>query len=374
MKFIAGISRFLVGTLFIISGLIKANDAVGFSYKLGEYFDVFGMEWLKPAALTLAMLICIFEVVCGVTTLTGTWPKITAWALMAMIVFFTFLTFYSAYFNKVTDCGCFGDALKLTPWGSFTKDIILLVLIIPIFIYRNKTKSFFSNKGDKIVMVVSSLLVTWFTIYTFRHLPVIDFRPYAIGNNILEGMQLPPGAIKDSVVMVFIYEKDGKQVEFTPSEIGKADSTYKFIDRIDKVVRKGDVPPIHDFSISKDGSDYTEEILSKEGYTFLMVCYDINLTDKAVFASKINEFVKQCDANKIPVIGMTASVDNEVELFRHEVQAAFDFYSTDATTLKTMVRSNPGLMLLKKGTVVDMWHFNDFPSFQEFEQKHGLKQ
>lgn len=372
MKYIVAICRFLVGALFIISGLIKANDAVGFSYKLAEYFDVFGMEWLKPAALVLAMLICIFEVVCGVTTLTGTLPKATAWSLMAMIVFFTFLTFYSAYFNKVTDCGCFGDALKLTPWGSFTKDIVLLVLILPIFLYRNKTQSLFNAKGDYYVLGFSTILITYFTMYTYQHLPVIDFRPYAIGNNIQKGMELPPDAVTDSIVMVFIYEKDGKRYEFSPAEISKADSTYKFIDRIDKKVREGEKPPIHDFSISKNGSDYTEDILNKDGYIFLMVCYNINQTNKEVFAEKINPFVAECDKAGIPVIGMSANIDTEVEAFRHEVQAAFDFYTTDETTLKTMIRSNPGLMLLNKGTVVDMWHYNDFPTFEEFKAKHPL--
>jgi hypothetical protein len=218
----------------------------------------------------------------------------------------------------------------------------------------------------------STILITYFTVYTYQHLPVIDFRPYAIGKNIQEGMQLPPGAVKDSIVMVFIYEKDGKRFEFTPAEIGKADSTYKFVDRIDKMVRKGDKPPIHDFSISKNGSDYTEDILSKEGYTFLLVCYNISKTDKEVFAEKINPFVAECDKAKIPVIGMSASVDSEVEAFRHDVQAAFDFYTTDETTLKTIIRSNPGLVLLKKGTVVDMWHYNDFPTFEEFKAKHPL--
>ncbi|MCC6253153.1 MAG: DoxX family membrane protein [Bacteroidia bacterium] len=374
MKNIVLICRLLVGGLFIISGLIKANDAVGFSYKLAEYFEVFGMEWLKPTALVLAMLICIFEVLCGVTTLTGTWPKLTSWALMAMIVFFTFLTFYSAYFNKVTDCGCFGDALKLTPWGSFTKDIVLLIFIIPIFLYRNHIKSFFSAKGDKIVLVLTAFIISSFTIYTYRHLPVIDFRPYAIGKNIQEGMKLPPGAKTDSIAMIFIYEKDGQRFEFSPQEIGKADSTYTFVDRIDKVVRQGDKPPIHDFSISKDGSDYTEDILDKDGYTFLLVCYNINKTDKDVFAKKINPFVEKCDKAGIPVIGMTASIDSEVEAFRHEVQAAFDFYTTDETTLKTIIRSNPGLVLLKKGTVLNMWHYNDFPTFDEFVAKHPLNQ
>lgn len=369
MRAFVNISRLLVGVLFIISGLIKANDAIGFAYKLEEYFQVFGTPFFKPMALFLAMAICVFEVVCGVATLTGTKMKWVAWSLMLMIVFFTFLTFYSAYFNKVTDCGCFGDALKLTPWQSFSKDLALLVLIIPIFAWRNKIESLFSPKGDMIVLLSSTLLVSWFTYHCYQHLPVKDFRPYAIGKSIPEGMQLPPGAVKDSVVMVFIYQKNGQKVEFTPDQIKDVDSTYEFVDRIDKVVRKGDQPPIHDFSISRDGEDITQDILQREGYVFLLVCYNINKTDKEVF-EKINPFAKECEKNKIPFYGLSASNSSEVDVFRHDVQAAFDFCSTDETTLKTMIRSNPGLILLKKGVVMDMWHYNDFPTFEEFGKKH----
>jgi len=371
MKQLATFSRIFVGILFIISGMIKANDAVGFSYKLQEYFDVFGMPFMKPAALFLAMLICIFEVVCGITTLSGTWPKFTSWSLMLMIVFFTFLTFYSAWFNKVTDCGCFGDALKLTPWQSFTKDVVLLVFITPIFIFRNKTQSLLSTKGDRILIALSALAVTWFTLHCYNHLPLKDFRPYAIGKNISEGMQLPPGAITDSTVMVFIYEKDGKKSEFSPAQIADLDSTYKFVDRIDKLVRKGDKPPIHDFNISNDDGDITEEVLNHEGYYFLLVCYDIKKADAAAMPD-ITAFAAECEKNKIPFIGLSASDPAVVEKFRHEHQAAFPFYMTDETTLKTMIRSNPGLMLLRKGTVTDMWHYNDFPSFSEFSKKYPL--
>lgn len=371
MKYLALISRILVGVLFIISGLIKANDAIGFGYKLQEYFDVFGMAFMKPAALSLAMFICIFEVVCGITTLSGTWPRLTSWALMLMIVFFTFLTFYSAYFNKVTDCGCFGDALKLTPWQSFTKDVLLLAFIIPIFVYRNKTRSILSVNGDRILLVISTLLISWFTLHCYNHLPVKDFRPYAIGKNISEGMKLPPGAVTDSTVMVFIYEKGGKKFEFSPAQIASVDSTYKFVDRIDKVVRKGDKPPIHDFNISGPDGEITEEVLNHEGYYFLLVCYDINKTDAAVM-QKVSVFAEECEKNKIPMIGLSASDPTLVEKFRHAHQTGFPFYMTDETTLKTMIRSNPGLMLLRKGTVMDMWHYNDFPDFAEFTKKHPL--
>jgi uncharacterized membrane protein YphA (DoxX/SURF4 family) len=369
MKAVVAICRILVGVLFIISGLIKANDALGFSYKLDEYFDVFGMPFLKPISLLMAMFICVFEVVCGVTTLTGSKMKPTAWALMLMIVFFTFLTFYSAYFNKVTDCGCFGDAIKLTPWGSFTKDIVLLILILPIFIHRNRITSLLPPMGDWAVIGVSALLTSWFTLHCYNHLPVKDFRPYAIGKNIREGMVLPPGAKTDSIAMVFIYQKDGNNVEVSMDGLKDLDSTYTFVDRLDKVIRKGDKAPIHDFTINRNGDDITDEVLDYEGYYLLLVCYNLEKTNADVFG-KINEFAAKAEKNNIPFIALTASAPDVVERFRHENQTAFDFCGTDETTLKTMIRSNPGLMLLKKGTVMDMWHYNDMPTFEEFRKKH----
>ena len=164
MKYIVTICRILVGVLFIISGLIKANDPIGFSYKLQEYFEVFGMEFFVPFALTLSVLITVFEIVCGIATLIGSTMKLFSWLLLLMIIFFTFLTFYSAYFNKVTDCGCFGDALHLTPWQSFTKDIVLLVWILPIFLWRNKIQPLFSSKLDNGLIIASTIISFWFNI------------------------------------------------------------------------------------------------------------------------------------------------------------------------------------------------------------------
>jgi uncharacterized membrane protein YphA (DoxX/SURF4 family) len=379
MRILTTICRILVGTLFIISGLIKANDPLGFAYKLEEYFQVFGMEWLKGAALFLAIFICVFEVVCGIVTLTGTRMKLFAWLLLLMIVFFTFLTFYSAYYNKVTDCGCFGDALKgifgrsLTPWESFTKDIILFILIIPIFISRNRIHSLFAPTGDIVTIALSAILCTWFSVNCYRHLPWVDFRPYAKGKSIPEGMVLPPNARRDSVQMIFIYNKDGKQVELSEKDVMKIDSTYEFVDRKDKIIRQGDKAPIHDFSITNpDGVDITQQVLTNPEYNFLVVCYDINKTDKSVQAD-LNEFVAGCRADSLDVYGLSASTPEDVDKFRHEVQAMYDFCSADETTLKTMIRSNPGLILLKSGVVIDMWHGNDIPKYEKFREKYLKK-
>jgi len=414
MKTLSWISRMLVGALFIVSGLIKANDAVGFSYKLQEYFTVFGTPWMGDYALVMAAFICVLEIILGVAVIFGTRMVTVSWLLLLMILFFTFLTFYSAYFNKVTDCGCFGDALKLTPWESFTKDLVLLVFVLIIFIERKNIRhadlktdimnsgvallliAFFSlfviswsfpvwfsagllfatamlkqvltSMPNTVVLGLSGLISIYFTVHCYNHLPIKDFRPYAIGKNIMVGMSIPEGAPKDSIQMLFQYKKDGQVHEFSPDKLPEDLDKYEFVDRIDKVIKKGYVPPIHDFKIADaEDADYTEQFLSNPNYSFMLVAYDLTKTDAEV-QSKINEFVKKCNDNKIDFFGMTSTAPAETDKYRHEFQSMFDYYYCDATTLKTIIRSNPGLVMLQKGTVIDMWHYNDFPEFEEIEQ------
>ncbi len=387
MKIITGISRILVGVLFIISGLIKANDPLGFAYKLQEYFEVFGTEFLKPIALGLAIFICAFEVLCGVAVLTGSKMKPVAWALLGMIVFFTFLTFYSAYFNKVTDCGCFGDALKnligrsLTPWESFTKDIVLFILILPIFIRRGKIESFFSEKMDTVIVTSSLFAVAAFSLYCYWHLPVIDFRPYAVGKSIPEQMKIPEGAQADVYESVLVYKnkKTGESKEFTMAEYTKA--TYLWEDTLtwaweatnNKLIKPGYHPPISDFSISNaDGEDLTQKIITNPNFNFLLIAYDIKETNRNVQA-KINEFVSRCDKDSIKFIGLSGSSPADVTAYRHDVNALYDYYITDQTVLKTMIRSNPGLMLMKNGVVIAIWHHHDFPTYDEVTANYFKK-
>jgi uncharacterized membrane protein YphA (DoxX/SURF4 family) len=372
MRTLAQISRVVVGVLFIISGFIKANDPLGFSYKLEEYFTVFNMPWLSFAALALAIFICAFEIGLGVALLLGAKMNLTAWSLLLMILFFTGLTFYSWHYNKVTDCGCFGDALHLTPFQSFMKDIVLLIFIFFIFIKRNEISPLFGERPSTLLAYAGFIASFSFSVYCVRNLPVIDFRPYAVGKNIPEGMKLPPGAKTDSVVMVFIYEKDGKQLELSMDDIKTIDDTYKFIDRKDKVVREGDKAPIHDFSIvSADGTDITQDVLSME-QVFLLIAYDINKSNTKA-QSRINDFVNLAQQKGIEFIGITSSSPKEVDSFRHEHNSMFDYYYCDATTLKTMIRSNPGLMLLRKGTVTATWHYNNLPSFDQVYKQYLIK-
>ena len=366
MKLLGQISRILVGVLFIISGFIKANDPLGFSYKLDEYFGVFQMPWLTHISLILAILICAFEIGLGIALLLGSKMHFTAWSLLLMIIFFTFLTFWSWKFDVVKDCGCFGDALHLKPFQSFMKDVILFVLILFIFINRNNIKPLFGEKPSAYLSYLGFIGSFVFSVYCYRHLPVIDFRPYAIGKNIPEGMKLPPGAKKDSVIMVFVYEKDGIKHEFNEKEIATAgiDDTWKFIDRTDKVIQEGDKPHIHDFTVtSADGTDITTDILTMKN-VFLLVAYQISTTNENA-QGKINDFVALCQKDGVEFIGLTGSSHKEIDAFRQKHNSKFEYYNTDETALKTIIRSNPGLVLLKNGTVAGMWHYNDFPSYDE---------
>ncbi len=368
MKILSGISRLLVGVLFIISGFIKANDPLGFSYKLDEYFQVFNMPWLSVISLVLAIVICAFEIGLGIAILIGARMVHASWSALLMILFFTFLTFYSWKFDVVKDCGCFGDALHLTPFQSFMKDVVLLILILFIFIQRRQISPLFGEKFTTYLAYAGFVTSMLFSVYCLRHLPVIDFRPYAVGKSIPDGMKLPEGAVTDSVVMVFIYEKDGQQIELDMEGLKSIDDTYKFIDRKDKMIRQGDKPPIHDFSISSaDGTDITDDVLSNDAI-FLLVAYDITKSDNDI-QGLVNDFAALSQDNNIEFIGLTSSLTADVEKFRHEHNTMFDYYYCDGTTLKTMIRSNPGLMLLKNGTVVGMWHYNDFPSFDEVKKE-----
>lgn len=367
-KYIDLFSRFFVGGLFIFSGLIKLNDPVGTEIKLEEYFEVFAVDFgsffelFIPFALPLGLLLVVLEVVLGVALLINYRMKETTWILLLLIVFFTFLTGYSAILNKVTDCGCFGDAIKLTPWESFYKDLVLIVFIMHLFWYRKSYEPVLSNRNGHMVILVTTALCFFLGIYAIRHLPFIDFRAYKIGNTIPEQMKLPPDAKRDSVVMTFLYETAGKRVELTMDQLGQADSTYTFIDRVDKVIREGDRPKIIDYRVeSVDGEDMTQYTF--EGAKLLIVMYSVKHASTKN-ADKISSLINALDG-KVEVMMLTSSSSAEVEAWRHEHQWAAPYFFVDATVLKTIVRANPGLTLWVNGTVKGMWHYNDTPGASE---------
>ncbi|WP_335966165.1 BT_3928 family protein [Galbibacter sp. PAP.153] len=358
-KILVSIARILVGLLFIISGLIKLNDPVGFSFKLEEYFSpgVLNLDFLTPYALAIAIVIVVFETLLGVMLLLGFKPKFTTWSLLLMILFFTFLTFYSAYYNKVTDCGCFGDAIKLTPWQSFSKDIVLLFFILILFFGRKHISTVkFAKSGTFIALALCIIYV----YYVYNHLPVIDFRPYKIGANIMEGIQIPENAPKAIYEYAWKFKVNGEEkVITTNGDYPTVDG--EFIDVKTTEIQKGYEPPIHDFTMEIDGEDHTEEIMDLN-HVLVIVSRVINEADEKGLQA-IKKVAEKAKEKGYRVIGLSASNPEQIALVKENYGLDFDFYFCDLTTVKTIIRSNPALLELQKGTITQKLHYNDADEF-----------
>ncbi|UOB16561.1 BT_3928 family protein [Abyssalbus ytuae] len=358
MQLLVNISRIFVGVLFIISGFIKLNDPLGFSFKLEEYFSasVLNLEFLTPLALAIAIFVVIFEVLLGVFLLLGFKVKFTVWSLLVMIVFFTFLTFYSAVTGKVTDCGCFGDALKLTPWQSFFKDVVLLLFILLLFLKKEYIFPLSTKKNRLIGSGIALLLCIFYTVFVLRHLPAIDFRPYKVGANIMEGMTIPDDAPKPVYEYAWLFKVNGK--EQTIKTLGDYPSVDgEFIGVETKEVQKGYEPPIHDYTMERDGVDYTEKIMNSDN-VIIVIARDIDKADEEGLKD-IKTITDEALKKGYQVFGMSASSVEEIRPVKQKIGLNFDFYFCDLTTLKTIVRSNPGILKLKNGTIMQKLHYND---------------
>ena len=363
MKILTPISRIFVGILFIISGFIKLNDPLGFSYKLQEYFsaEVLNLPFLEPYALAISVFVVVFEVVLGVFLLIGYKPKFTLWSLLLMIVFFTFLTFYSAYFDKVKDCGCFGDALKLTPWESFTKDVVLLALILIIFFGRKYITQIFSPIVTNSIAALSLILSLAFGYHVLMHLPSIDFRAYKIGDNLLENMSTPPDAPKAVQEFTWTFDVDGEQQTIvTDGSYPNVKGTYVGVET--RIVEEGFQPSILDFSIESQDEDFTEYYLNAERL-LMLVSYNLETAEKEGLL-KLKAISDEALQKGYTVIGLSASGDDVKNRIKQEYDLRFEFFICDEKALKTVVRSNPGALQLEKGTVQQKVHWNDIGNLE----------
>ena len=353
--------RIFIGVFLIISGLLKANDTIGFSYKLNEYFQVLGLEFFTPLSLFLAFFICIFEVLLGALLITATKFKFTFFCTSAMMIFFTFLTFYSAYFEKVTDCGCFGDALKLRPWDSFYKDVVILIILLIIYKGKNNFVSFFSKKLDYIYILLVVLTSTLFSFYTYNNLPVKDYRPYAIGQNISDNMktcfELNLPCTEESPIYVVRDIKTGEELEMVADMWLSNTDRYEYMSYTDKtkILAKGYEPKITDFSIQNKNVDITDSILNLDNILVLVSYYLEKFNKKSITdLKKINSNYDK------KVILLTASNEKKIKSFQVNNNFNVDFSFADETVLKTMIRSNPGILRIQKGTVKEKLHHNHF--------------
>jgi uncharacterized membrane protein YphA (DoxX/SURF4 family) len=376
LNWVVGFSRWFVGLLFIFSGLIKLNDPMGLSFKLHDYFapDVLNLPVLDPYTLPLALAVILLEIVLGVMLIVGTWPRLTTALLLGMILFFSFLTFYSAYFNKVTDCGCFGDAIPLTPWESFYKDLVLLVLILILFGFRNQLQPLTKPENQR-KWVLGTLVLSGILAYVvLTHLPFKDFRPYAVGKSIPEGMKSAEELGLEPPKYLTIYtlaNGAGEQTE-VDSERYVAEkwwekSEWAIVDDLTRTIKvsEGYEPPIHDFVLSNDTADLTTPILEMPQVA-LVVAYRLEKGSPEGF-EHLTDWAQKQDPN-LKIYLVTASLPEVIAEHQAQYNHGLEVLSGDETTLKTMIRSNPGLIVLQKGTVVGQWAWRDFPSAENLQK------
>jgi uncharacterized membrane protein YphA (DoxX/SURF4 family) len=359
------IARFLVGILFIFSGLIKANDPLGLSYKMQEFFDVWHMPSFDHYSLVLAVVMIIFEIVAGVAVLLGWRMQLFGWLLLLLILFFSFLTGYAVLSGKIRECGCFGDCIPLQAMSSFIKDLILLVLILFLFACRRKIKPLLSKNASLMILAITLILSFSVQWYALRYLPFIDCLPYKIGANIPEKMKPPPGSIPDSTVIHFVYEKNNKQVEYSANDLpADFDDSYKFIRRYDKLIRKGNAEPaIKDFSLSSaSGNDSTSQILDRPGFKLVVFSRDFPETAPA-WNQPFSVLFTLCKSKNIPVYFVTSDREGaDTYLAANNLSSEIPVFTCDATAIKTAARANPTVYLLKKGTILNKWSYASMES------------
>jgi uncharacterized membrane protein YphA (DoxX/SURF4 family) len=375
MKTILSVIRAIVGVLFIFSGLVKANDPLGLSYKMQEFFEVWNFHWLDHLTLSFSILMIVFEIVAGVAVLLGWRMKLFSWLLLLLIIFFTFLTGYAYLSGKVRECGCFGDCIPLTAGQSFTKDIVLLVLILFLFAVRSRIRPVAAPNISAALLVLTVLFSVAFQWYVLVHLPSIDCLPYKRGNNLVEKMKPPPGSVPDSTVITLVYSKNGKQLEFGVAAFpADFDSTYHFVNRYDKLVRKGNAePPIKDFNLFTElGADTTQEVLNEKGYKLFLFLKE--LPENRDWARTFGLILTAAKAKNVPVFVITADFEDVNEWAnRQGIGPAVAVLKCDATAIKTAARANPTLYLLHGATVKDKWSYADFnaalPSVNELSNQ-----
>ena len=347
--------RILVAVTFIFSGFVKLVDPLGSAYKFEEYFgaDVLNLEFLIPFALQFSIVLILAEILLGVMLLLGYKARLTVWSLFVLSLLFLFLTWYSAYFNKVTDCGCFGDAVKLSPWETFYKNVILIALIVYLLFRIYDIQPFLSELFARKLTLLFLVVFIGILFYSLRYLPIIDFRAYAVGKNIPDGMNIPEGAEEPVYEDTWIYEVNGELQKYSTEDKPWSIEGAKFVDRETRLVQEGYVPPIHDFTMEREGEDITDVLMQKEKL-LLVVAYDLNKADKKGL-DKMRRVTIKAMENGYAAYCFSASTLEDFEALKEKYGWEFDLLFCDATTLKTIIRSNPGIVTLNKGTITGKW-------------------
>lgn len=367
LKFLMWLSRYVLAFTFIFSGFVKGVDPLGSAYKFGDYFMAFGLDFLMPATLALSFVLCALELLIGLLLLFNIRTVSASWAAFLFMLVFTPLTLVLAISNPVSDCGCFGDAIILSNWETFFKNLPLLGA--SIILVRNR--KYIKHKLSLLPELVIALLLTIVSFippaHGYNNLPLIDFRPYSIGTHIPSAMEIPEGAPLDEFKTLLYYQKDDITKEFTQENFPWQDTTWVFVESKSVLVKEGYHPPISNFVLTDlYGFDVTDSILNYPGYTMLAVAYRLNETNKEAL-SRFNELYFKAQEMGINFACATSSPADDIDSFVSSTGVAFPFVQGDEIMLKTTVRANPGLILLNHGTVVGKWHYKNMPEPKFFE-------
>lgn len=370
MRLVKNLCRIIVGIVFIYSGFVKGIDPLGSDYKFTDYFNAFGMGWMNATTLFFSFALSLAEFLIGTALLFNLWVSRMAWGSLLFMAFFTPLTLVLALTNPVSDCGCFGDAMILTNWQTFWKNIILFLLAIMIFVYRKEYKSSLSLMGQFSFLTLAGAGMLCLSIYCYRHLPVLDFRPYAVGKNITEGMRLPEGAKPDQYEVTLKYKnkQTGEIRSFTEENYPWQDTlNWEYESSSERLVKKGYITPIHDLVIEHPTlGNITEEILEDDNHTILAVAYNLNQSDTQ-YQPAINRLAEYAREKGIRFYGLTSSTERDIEAYKKRNHVPYEFCTADEIQLKTMIRSNPGVIILREGTILDKWAGKDVPDVKELQ-------
>ena len=370
MRLVKNLCRIIVGIVFIYSGFVKGIDPLGSDYKFTDYFNAFGMGWMNATTLFFSFALSLVEFLIGIALLFNLWVSRMAWGSLLFMAFFTPLTLVLALTNPVSDCGCFGDAMILTNWQTFWKNIILLLLAIMIFLYRKEYKSSLPLVGQFSFLALAGAGMLCLSVYCYRHLPVLDFRPYAVGKNITEGMRLPEGTEPDQYEVTLKYKnkQTGEVLSFTEENYPWQDTlNWEYESSSERLVKKGYITPIHDLIIEHPTlGNITEEILEDDNHTILAVAYNLTQSDMQ-YQPAINRLAEYAQEKGIRFYGLTSSSERDIETYKKRYHVPYEFCTADEIQLKTMIRSNPGVIILREGTILDKWAGKDVPDVKELQ-------
>ena len=372
MKILKHIARIVIGITFIFSGFVKGIDPWGFAYKMTDYFNAMDIGWLTWSAFPLSFILTFAEFLIGVTCLFCIRIRFFSWGALLFMLFFTPFTLWTAITNPVSDCGCFGDALVISNWATFYKNVVLLFFAVVLFLERKNIKPFTNCKTS---LALGGLFIAVYIVcvtYSYRHEPIIDFRPYKVGVNIPEAMKVPQGAPQDVYQNIMYYRntKTNKVEKFSEENYPWQDTiNWKFEKMTPKLIQKGFEPPIKEFRVETDeGENIYDFFVYDNNYVFMLIAHDLDKSSRKN-QDKINELAAWAQNEGYSFICLTSSLSDDCHAFKSETDAPYDFFHADEIALKTMIRSNPGLMVLKDGTIIAKYHSNDIPSFEKFQNE-----